>query len=212
MEFHLSMTTCPRKESTIVRSIESLWESGYDGTISVHHDEDKSLGCFRNFHKALTAAIDSGADIVGQIPDDMLFQKGWQKDVLKYLNDDLLGYLALYVPKGLGERYKFTKGINEINGGWASSWGGCYLMPRESAKQLVSHTFYQRHLQNDFSRDEQRKLYNYAPNKRIDHVVPHVMHLIGLKQLYYVPSVCEHIGMKSTIGHKHTDAETAYRP
>jgi len=33
---------------------------------------------------------------------------------------------------------------------------------------------------------------------------------LELDQWYYAPSICEHIGFNSTIGHRHTQAEKPY--
>ena len=206
--YHLSMTTCPRENPTIVAALTSLRDSGYKGALNISEDDNQQLGCFRNHHKALTESIASGADVVGVIPDDMLFTNNWQYIVEGKIKENNLGSIALYVPKGLGNRYSFKRGWNTCNKGWAGAWGGCYLFPLKVAKEVVSHPFYLSHLNNELPNTD--KLLNYEWNKRVDHCIPEVLFQLGYDQWYYAPSVCEHVGFNSTIGHRYNDADRPY--
>lgn len=201
------MTTCPRLTPTIEESLAAL--SNYQVTI---HDDPDMKGAFPAFDKALRNCISKGADYCLVLPDDMVIQRDWLELVQPFIERPQVGYLALYCPKGLGERYGFAKGINKVVGGWASSWGGCYLMPTGVAKKVVSHPFYQSHLNGTLSLKTTEKLFNYAKGKRIDHCIPEVIHRLKLKQLFYAPSLCRHIGKTSTLGHEHTEHEEPFLP
>lgn len=207
MTYHLSMTTCDRTPSTIVESLTSLRDSGYNGGLNICEDIT-GLGCFRNYHRALTESIASGADVVGVIPDDMTFISNWQYIVDKKISEQGVGYIAMYVPRGVGQRHNFKRGWNTCNKGWGGTWGGCYLFPLHVAKMVVSDMFYINHLNNELPNTD--KLINYEWNKRIDHCIPEVMHRLMRDQWYYAPSICKHIGKVSTLGHVHTKAEEPY--
>jgi len=47
-------------------------------------------------------------------------------------------------------------------------------------------------------------LENYEANQQIDLAIPESVFQMGLKQMFHVPSLMNHIGHSSTIGHKHT--------
>lgn len=172
------------------------------------NDANPHLGCFGNYDRALNRCIKSGADIVLVVPDDILYCEDFQPIVEQKINDPEVGYVAIFIPKGMGDRYGFAKGWNRCNGGWGSSWGGGYVMRRDVSEKVLEHPFYQNHLKGKLRGTT--NLINYEPNKRIDHCIPEVMHRMGLKQLYYAPSIVQHIGFKSTIGHVHTEAENPY--
>jgi len=151
----------------------------------------ENVGCFKHYYRVLEDLCNTDADVVGVFADDILYKKGWIDKAVEKLQDESVGFVACYTPKGLAIRNKFKGGWNEINGGFASSWGGGYLMRKEVAAQVLTHHFILDHLEN------------YSKNQQIDHAVPEAIHQMGLRQLFHVPSFIDHIGLKSTIGHKH---------
>lgn len=207
MTTHLAIITTPRKTETVVDSLISLRDSDFTGTIDVVEDVPPRLGAFRNYHRALLRAIDSGADIVGVLPDDYLYAPNWHYVVSGKMQEAGIGYCNIYVPRGVGDRYRFKRGWNKCNKGWAGTWGTGYLFPLEVAKQIVNHPFYLAHLNGELSGEG---LANYEFNKRIDHCIPEVVNQLGFDQWYFAPSLTEHIGKTSTLGHKHTRAENGY--
>lgn len=80
-------------------------------------------------------------------------------------------------------------------------------MHTEVAEKVVENKFYQDHLHGRLSG---KGLPNYAKGKRIDHVIPEVIHQLGLRQLYHAPSLAVHIGITSTLGHRHTNNEEPF--
>lgn len=200
------ITTCLKRTDTIELSTNSLIKSieNYPNIKVMASWDYGDLGCFSNYNKALRQAIRNKTTHVLILPDDMVYNENW---VELFMNNDIKGYLALYVPKGLGERFSMKQGFNTIDGGWASSWGGCYLMETETAKKVVENDFYISHLNGTL---DGSSLHNYEWNKRIDHCIPEVFKRLNLPQLYYVPSQCTHKGYNSTIGNTHTENEDAY--
>ena len=200
MTFSIAITTTDRDRPTLGESILSLnavaqW---HDVTISIVKDTEPKRGCFGNYYFALSEVARSNADVVAVLPDDMVYHTDLFSEVSKAITG--AGYCAAYTPRGCGNRYRMKRGWNEVKGGWATTWGGCYFYPIEVARQVVEHPYIIDH------RD------NYEPNAQIDHAIPEVMHRMGMRQLWAAPSLCRHIGMTSTIGHKHTLNEEPYRP
>ena len=160
-------------------------------------------GCFRHWHRVLTDLVNNtDSDFVGIIPDDVSFVNGIAEKAIEPLQTDRDGYTALYTPAGMSQRsarLRLGSGWCEIKGGWGKSWGGCYVFRRPIAERLIRHPRTIRHL-NEYKR-----------NQQIDAIVPEVMYQLGLRQWMHNPSLCEHVGLTSTIGHKHTSAEHALR-
>ena len=194
------MTTCPRPVPTIDRALRGLED------VIIHADPEKE-GALQAVDKALRSCIAAGRKYCLVIPDDVILVDGWREVVAEIMKQPKVGYFALYTPKGLAQRYGFKGGVNEITGGWANSWGGCYVIPTNVAKRVVANQFYQDHLHGRLSG---KGLFNYAKGKRIDHVIPEVIHQLGLRQLYHAPSLCVHIGITSTLGHRHTINEEPF--
>ena len=171
-----------------------------DSNLTIYKPFKEQLGCFRHYARCLGWLVDQSkeGDIVAVLPDDLIYIDGVdiQKSIQQALNPDLVGYCAIYTPKELGRRnrWKFG-GWQPVSGGWDSSYGGGYFFRREVAEKVLGHPFFIDH------RD------NYEKNQQIDHCIPEVIHRLGLKQLFHVPSLSKHIGLTSTIGHVHTEAE-----
>lgn len=199
----IGIITTPR--DTINKSIESLRQS-YTQVINIYAEpgeynikdkgvnlkiNKKQLGCFGNYHNALSDLIKTDKEHVLVLSDDFIYTKGIFKKVPFHGN---YGYYALFTPKGMTHPpCRLNKrGWNKINMGWKTSFGGLYLMKTEVAKQILSHPFYLNHLNN------------YERNQQIDHCIPEVCYQLKLDQWYSNPSLSNHIGFTSTIGHIHS--------
>ena len=152
------------------------------------------VGCFKHYYRVLEDLCNSNAEYVSVMSDDIMFADNWQEIAVSKLSEDV-GFVACYVPNGVKYRFKWTKGWYKLKGGWNTAYGGGYVFRRETALKMLKHPFMINH------RD------NYSKNQQIDHCVPEVAHRMGLKQMFYVPSLIKHIGYTSTIGHKHTKWE-----
>jgi len=152
----------------------------------------ENVGCFKHYYRVLTDLVENtNSDVVGVFADDIVYRKGWIAKATEQLKDESVGFVGCYVPNGMAIRNGFNDGWNEINGGWATSWGGGYAMRVETAKKVLNHPFVLDHLNS------------YEKNQQIDHCVPEAIFQMGLRQLFPVPSFINHIGLKSTLGHKH---------
>jgi hypothetical protein len=213
MTFAIGITYVPRKTETVRGSVNSLLEvsarhevdlSFYPDGCEMHHHfvpaypTPERVGCFRNFARALTHLCESGADVVAVMPDDVLYYPFAFAHISEGLTTQNIGYCAAYTPRLLGQRERMKRGWNEVKGGYYSSYGGGYFFPIDVARAVIAHPFFINH------RD------NYAPNQQIDHCIPEVVHQLGLRQLFHGPSLIQHVGLTSTIGHKHTSNERPF--
>lgn len=199
----VGIITTPR--NTINKSITSL-RASFGGVINVYAEpgkyniEDKGvnlkinkkqLGCFKNYNNALTDLCKTDKSHVLVLADDFIYTQSMFKKVPFHGN---YGYYALFTPTGMRHPPCSIRkrGWNKINKGWATSFGGLYLMKTEVAREIIKHPFYLNHLNN------------YEQNQQIDHCIPEVCYRLKLDQWYSNPSLADHIGFDSTIGHIHS--------
>lgn len=202
MKTTIGITWIPRHREYFPTSIKTIdhdnvivYPDGYDfthpTTLPVRKLGD-NVGCFKHYYRVLTDLVENtDADIVGIFADDLLYRKGWIKEAIKPLEDESVGYTVCYVPNGLRIREKMYHGWNDVNGGWDNIFGGGFLFRKEIAKKVLQHPFMLNHLEN------------YKKNEQIDLCVPETVKRMGLKQMFHVPSFINHIGLVSTLGHKH---------
>jgi len=213
MTFAIGITYVTRQRETVRGSVNSLLEVSarhgvdlrfYPDGCEMHPDfipaypSGTRLGCFKNFARTLAHLCESTADVVAVLPDDLLHYPECFDRISEGLTTSNVGYCAAYTPKLLGQRERMKRGWNEVKGGYYSSYGGAYFFPIEVARQVIAHPFFINH------RD------NYAPNQQIDHCIPEVVHQLGYRQLFHGPSLTQHVGLTSTIGHRHTSNERAF--
>ena len=206
MKIAIGITWYPRKVETFQQMQHSVNHdcTVYPDGVEFIHRTDFNVkmlgghaGCFKHYYRALFDLCESDADVVGVFSDDVLLAKDWQSKAIQQFNKNpYIGCLALYTPKGMSTLAK-RNGWNEIKGGWAKSWGGGYLYKRETAKQILQHPFVLNHLNN------------YEKNQQIDHAIPEAVHQMGLFQYIHNPSLMQHIGKFSTIGHQHRAIDNA---
>jgi hypothetical protein len=198
MKVSVGVMWFPRKDETIKESIRTIGKVD----VSIYPDCDLTppiegfnvvslggnVGCFKHYYRALEHLCNTDADIVGVSSDDVVYARNWHNKAIQHLNEGA-GFVSCYVPRGLAHRYTWRRGVHELNKGWSASWGGGYLFRKDVALKLLQHPFILNH------RD------NYKANQQIDHAIPEAIYQMGLKQLYIVPSLMNHIGRNSTIGH-----------
>jgi len=203
----IGIISAPRKNNYLLKSVNSLRRSGFDQKIKIFAEPDtqdpgikdtdfyynsKKLGCFKNYASALRALVyNTDAEHVAILSDDFIYTPKAKLKLDNYLRElSNYGFLAMYTPRGTHPMVK-NKGLNKVNLGWGNMWGGLYVFPRLSAKLIIEHDVFVDHHDN------------YEKNQQIDHLIPKVCDILGLDQWYVNPSLADHIGMESTIGHIH---------
>jgi len=210
MTIDFAVITTYRLQSTIAKSIESLRRAGHGGFINIFAEPNtefvdmpgtnfiynqKQLGCFGNYHRALTSLCEnSDATHICVLSDDFQYSQDLFKSLAKITHNENFCYAALFTPAGMSlQPCRIRKhGWSTMNMGWKNSWGGLYLFKKSVAKDIIAHDFYTNHLAN------------YEANQQIDHCIPEVCFQLGLDQWFSNPSLADHIGNTSTIGHVHT--------
>ncbi len=205
----VAIITTPRPTPTINMSLQSLRAAGFNDHIHVFaepgqyeikgnrhlHISSEKLGCFKNYHRALTHLVNSSIyPFIAVLSDDFVYHSRMYEKITRRLERfPNAGYHALFTPRGMKlDPCNIRKiGWTPINMGWKTSWGGLYVFKKEIAKQIIAHPFYVDHLEN------------YKANQQIDHCIPEVCHQLGYDQFYHNPSFADHIGNASTIGHEH---------
>lgn len=198
----------PRKVETFHRSQSSIKYNNvivYPDGVDFPHRTDfqvkmlgEHAGCFKHYYRVLEDLCKTDSEIVGVFSDDVIYRDNWLSTAHQmFRKNPYIGYLACFTPKGIANGWQNRSGWNELKGGWATSWGGAYLMRKEVALKVLKHPYILNH------RD------NYEKNQQIDHAIPEVMHRMGYLQFAHNPSLMKHIGMFSTIGHKHRKIDEA---
>lgn len=198
----------PRKVETFHQSQHSIKHKNviiYPDGVEFPHRTDypvkmlgEHVGCFKHYYRVLEDLCKTDSEIVGSFSDDVLYRNDWLSTAHQmFKKNPYIGYLACYTPKGIASGWENRKGWNELKGGWATSWGGGYLMRKEVALKVLKHPYILNH------RD------NYKKNQQIDHAIPEAMHQMGYQQFANNPSLMKHIGKFSTIGHFHRKMDDA---
>lgn len=211
MPLTIGVTWVPRQSETLPMTAFTfdknahfiIYPDGHRLPFAMPDFEQKHLGnqagCFRHWLRVLTDLVsETDSDFVGIIPDDVRFAGPIADKATEPLQSKRDGYAALYTPAGMAmrsPRLRLGSGWCEIKGGWGKSWGGCYVFRRDVAERVISHPYIISHS------------INYKRNQQIDAAVPEAMHRMGLRQWMHNPSLCEHVGLTSTIGHKHSRME-----
>jgi len=194
MNITIGYITCPRAEDYLGKSVLSLENSDWDWEYLIYEDKNKELGAFKNYHRALTDLIEvANSDYILVSSDDIVFCHNWVWYAKQRMNENSV--VALYVPKGMTAIQNIRQGWNLINEGWEKSYGGQYLMHKDTAKRIVEHPAWIDHYEN------------YTANQQIDHILPEVCYQLEVDQWYSNPSLCNHIGYISELGHVHTGNE-----
>lgn len=216
----LGMITAPRKHPTIQQSITSLRNAGFIQPIHVFAEPESACtetadvlirynperrGCFLNFHHALTTLLaETSQPYLCILQDDILMGKNaWP--YLRYIletSEKPFGYYSLVSYKhDIFHMKAFRPGWHACTLGW-NSWGGNYVMMTPVARKMVQQPFYQRHLKH---------YVHQVRNQQIDACVSETCLRMGLDTYLHTPSLSDHIGEESTIGHGDlTDERQAY--
>lgn len=193
-EIVVGVTTAPRKERTLAKTLASLQRSGFDqirifaepespvpdGYQTIYRKE--TLGPFRNWLASLKDLLRLGGDPILLCQDDIVMCRG----VREFLARDLwpspnTGVVSLYCSA------KWRQGTGMIQIKKRNIWGCCALcIPRKVADTICC----------------QRDTRQWRRKTHIDYFIGTVMRKLNLGVFAYNPSLVQHTGDKSTIpGH-----------
>lgn len=207
------MTTAPRRVPTFHRALESLRTAGFQVQVHVFaepgtwdqverpaaertpmHDHATARGCFHNWGHALTYLLtQTVAPWLLVVQDDAVWIPGAAEVLCAGAIDRMnlrTGFLSPYVttqdvPPGA------TNGWSECRSGWDLCGALAFCLPRDAAQDLLGHSRFIRH-----SKDQQ-----------VDAVVAASMLDLGRPSYVHVPSLVDHVGTTSTLGHDSVTAK-----
>jgi hypothetical protein len=203
----VAMTTAPRRAPTLPRALSSLRRAGFDEVVHVFaepgtwgqvprpseestvvHDHSATLGCFDNWRFALTCLLSrTTAPWLLVVQDDAVWAPGSASALRAetVARQDLrTGFLSSYVtasdvPPGS------IDGWNECRSGWNLCGALALCVPRDAAGELLRHHRFVRH----------------PKREQVDAVVAESMLDLGRPSYVHVPSLVDHVGETSTLGH-----------
>lgn len=205
----IAMTTAPRSKPTLARALLSLRHAGFservrlfaepgsfdevpcptDSRLSVRVNSAR-LGCFGNWRRSLKHLVRHGdARWILIVQDDAVWQPGSAdvlRDELRVRQGRRVGFLSSYVtqkdaPAGSAD------GWHECRSGW-DFWGALALcLPCATAEELLLHP----------------RFTKYRSSQQVDALVARSMLDLGRPSFVHVPSLVDHVGETSTIGHDH---------
>lgn len=205
MEWAAGMTTAPRGEATLERTVSSLAAAGWssprlfvepetalpvNGRELERTDRDLRLGAYPNFFLGLAELLlrHPQADAYLMVQDDVVFCRG----VRAYLERLLwpageIGVISLYCPSQWSRGKE--PGFHPEDRGW-QAWGAhAYVFSNLSIRQFLGHPLALDH-----------RLYGPAEGMRnVDSVVGQWCRLAGLPYYVHVPSLVQHVGNASAI-------------
>jgi hypothetical protein len=168
----------------------SSWDqvSRPDDERTITHDHTTTLGCFNNWRHTIAYLLaQTVAPWLLVVQDDAIWTPGAatalcaKAAVRQHLRT---GFLSPYVtasdvPSGSAD------GWNECRSGWDLCGALALCIPREAARELLQHPRFVKH-----PRDQQ-----------VDAVVAASMLDLGRPSYVHVPSLVDHVGATSTLGH-----------
>ena len=205
VDLAIAMTTAPRPRPTLERTLASLRRAGFDEEVHLFAEPSSSLtglddrvrvhanarchGCYGNWRQAASYLLTrTSASWLLVLQDDGV----WLPDAAAVLRaglaargqEDRVGFLSPYVTaKDVGPT--FMDGWNLYQGGW-NLWGALALcLRRDAAEDLLRH----------------KRFLGHRDQHGVDAVVAASMIDLGRSSFVHVPSLVDHIGETSTIGH-----------
>lgn len=205
----IAVTTAPRRAPTLPRALSSLRQAGFDEPVHVcaepgtwDHvprprdaqmiliDHAVTLGCFDNWKFALTHLLTQDpASWLLIVQDDAI----WAPGAAAVLRAETIarqalrtGFLSPYVTDSdVPSGSESARGWHACLSGWNLCGALALCLPRDAAGELLQHRRFDRHRRRE----------------QVDAVVAASMLDLGRPSYVHVPSLVDHVGETSTLGH-----------
>lgn len=231
MKWYIAVTTAPRKECTLLSTLESLEDCGWQPVVFAepgstptdrltYHNSER-LGIWRNWVHSIRIALESDADIIMTVQDDCSFHpesKSYMESIVWPSSD--CGFVSLYTPK----HYTFyapsvlktlrrkdpdigpmrPTGINRIY--TQSLWGACALAwPRKVLEKVAQHRLME-HWVGATPRSGNPAIYkkrmeNPSIIANSDTAIGKIMNQMNKSMWFIDPSLVTHTARFSSISH-----------
>ena len=217
-----AVTTAPRQDCTLQRSIDSMIIAGFDPVIFAEPDSTKikscetiqnkkRMGVWYNWIQSCEYALkNTDANVIMTVQDDSLFHpdcKTFSEKILWPQED--AGFVSLYTPKHYSIVPKFktrqrNTGVNRVY--TRSLWGACALIwPREILQAVMENEITINWLgaptrsRSKSVMDKRRADPTLVQNS--DTAIGKIMNRMKRSMWFVDPSAVEHISQHSVVGH-----------
>tara|TARA_Y100000361_G_scaffold154126_1_gene178279 strand:+ start:1743 stop:2537 length:795 start_codon:yes stop_codon:yes gene_type:complete len=215
LSWSVVVTTAPRKKPKLKTTVQSLKTAGWDDPIvfaepdsptcdAITHTSDSKLGVFHNWIRAAKHALDSGADVIMTVQDDVWFHPDSKRFAESALWPENCGFLSLYTPL----HYSIVQGKMKPWGIYPihtkSLWGAMAMIWHPSVlKEIVGSkkaaTWIGRRSTMKASEIEY-KTNNPDAICNVDTFLGYCVRDMGRQMHYVNPSFAQHISEYSSIG------------
>lgn len=220
------VTTAPRKKPKLKTTILSLKTAGWDSPVvfaepdsptcdATTHTNDTKLGVFHNWMKAARYGLDSGAEAIMTVQDDVWFHPDSRWFAESSLWPVNCGFFSLYTPL----HYSVVRGrmqpwgINAIH--TKSMWGAMAMIWHPSILEKIVNG---EKAKNWVGRRSTMKAWQIKRKTNNPHEIRNVDTFLGYcvremnREMYYVnPSFVQHISEYSSIGNRGTEGKRSAR-
>jgi len=226
LNWSVVVATAPRKKPKLKTTVQSLKVAGWEDPIvfaepdspvcdAETHVSEKRLGVFHNWMRGARHALESGADVIMTVQDDVWFSPDskWFAESCLWPKD--CGFLSLYTPlhysivqgkmKPWGINRIFTK---SLWGAMAMIWHPDVLdkiVNGDKAKDWIGR-------RSTMKPSEIRyKLNNPEEVRNVDTFLGYCVRDMGRDMCFVNPSFAQHIGEHSSIGNRDVSGKRSAR-
>ena len=220
------VATAPRKKPKLKTTVQSLKVAGWENPVvfaepdspncdAETHTSETKLGVFHNWMRGARYAVNSGADVIMTVQDDVWFHPDSKWFAERTLWPKNCGFLSLYTPlhysvikgkiKPWGVNSIFTK---SLWGAMAMVWHPSVLeqiVNGEKAKNWIGR----RSTMNPF--EKAHKLENPQDVRNVDTFLGYCVREMGREMHFVNPSFAQHISEYSSIGNRNTTGKRSAR-
>jgi len=229
IKWSVVVATAPREHPKLQITIDCLNKAGWNDPVvfsepdsyvstakTIHNDPKK--GVWHNWLQSVNFALDSGADAIMTVQDDITVHPESKMFAEKVLNNwpKDAGYLSLYTP----HHYSIIKGNKKPWGVYPihtrSIWGAmCLVWKPETLREIVSSNRAKTWIgvRKQIGDEEyENRVRNPELVRNLDTVLGYAIHRDLSKKTYYCnPSCCQHISEDSSIGGRPATGKRAAR-
>jgi len=207
----VGVTTAPREQHTLHTCIASLVRNHWEphifaepdsdlmglGSLPVHRNAER-LGAWHNWvHCCDTLLRKTRSDLILTVQDDTVIADGAAEFLATFSwPDAACGMVSLYTPT---QYAKTTPGCHRIRTN--SLWGACAMLFRRDDLRAILNTKTAANWRGAKMRTRTRPREPWEV-ANVDTAVGHALREIGKHPYFFTPSLSQHIGETSTLGHK----------
>jgi hypothetical protein len=200
----VGMISAVREDVELTQSFVHLRYGGFDGVVHrfcepgvpavelasevVRHDNEVQRGVLGNWvHCCRWLVENTSSDYVLVCEDDVAYCRGAKQALCNLLfQHHAFGFASLYTARGESERLSQRTGWIEYNRGWSTYGSQALCFPRPSAVAMLGEA--PLHSYDQLSGPTDAIVAQYFQNK-------------GFPCYHHSPSLADHVGRQSTVGH-----------